>query len=86
MAYPTNTETAADWGKFADHLRSLIVPAPGRAICEECGCTGSIGTEQRYTDPTYDGSETQWRGYLPTNFCHVCDGTGVWPPLKGGLQ
>lgn len=69
---------------LAAQLRALIVPPPGRAICEECGGTGSIGSEDRYTDPCTGGGETQWRGYLPTNFCFVCDGTGVWPPLKGG--
>jgi hypothetical protein len=86
MPYPTNTETAADWGKFADHLRSLIVPPPGRAICEECGGAGTTGSEDRYTDPCTGGGETQWRGYLPTTFCHVCNGTGVWPPAKGGAR
>jgi DnaJ-class molecular chaperone len=86
MAYPINTETADDWTAFSNHLRSFIVPPKGRTICEECGGSGSIGAEQRYTDPTYDGSETQWRGYLPTNFCNVCNGTGVWPPLEGGAK
>jgi hypothetical protein len=86
MAYPINTETAEDWGKFSKHLLSLIVPPKGRAICEECGGTGTTGTEDRYTDPCSGGGETQWRGYLPTTFCYVCDGTGVWPPLERGAR
>lgn len=78
----TNEEQVKRWGDTARFLRSLIVPPAGRDLCEECGGSGSIGTEQRYTDPCTGGGETQWRGYLPTNFCHVCDGTGVWPPRR----
>jgi hypothetical protein len=84
---PTNSPLDKFGGSFTrwfeDWASRNIVAPKGHNLCEECGGTGSIGTEQRYTDPTYDGSETQWRGYLPTNFCHVCDGTGLWPPLGG---
>jgi hypothetical protein len=67
-------------------LRSLIVPPKGRAICEECGGSGSIGSIERYTDPSIGGGEEQWRGYLPTNWCGACEGTGVWPPMTGGAE
>jgi hypothetical protein len=86
MAFPHNTETAADWARFADQLRACIVPPRGRDVCEECGGSGTIGSEQRYTDPCAGGGEMQWRGYLPTNFCMICNGTGVWPPLERTAQ
>lgn len=71
---------------FEDWSRTHIVVRDGRHICEECGGTGSTGTPDRYTDPCTGGGEEQWRGYLPTTWCHVCEGTGVWPPLREGAQ
>lgn len=86
MTYKTYSESAEGYREFSEDLLKFIRLPAGRGFCEECGGSGSVGTEQRYTDPTYDGSETQWRGYLPTNYCHICNGTGVWPPLEGGRK
>lgn len=69
---------------FEGWASTHIVVRDGRHPCEECGGTGSIGSEQRYTDPCTGGGEEQWRGYRPTNLCHVCDGTGVWPQVREG--
>lgn len=79
-------ELAQEWAEAAAKLRALIVPPAGRDFCEECGGSGSIGSEDRFTDPCTGGGETQWRGYIPTNYCHACEGTGVWPPVKEGAR
>lgn len=74
------------WSEHAAFLLSLIVPPKGRALCEQCGGSGSVGTEQRPTDFCRGAGEVQWRGYIPTNFCHDCNGTGWWPPLEEGRR
>jgi hypothetical protein len=68
---------------FEDWAQTHILVPKGHAICEQCNGIGTTGgTADRYTDPVVGGGEEQWRGYLPTNFCAVCDGTGIWPPMK----
>ena len=72
---------------FEDWSQTHIVAPKGHAICEQCNGIGTTGgTADRYTDPVVGGGEEQWRGYLPTNFCAVCDGTGIWPPMKGDAR
>jgi len=72
---------------FEDWAQTHIVAPKGHAICEQCNGIGTTGgTADRYTDPVANGGEEQWRGYRPTNFCAVCDGTGVWPPMQGAAR
>lgn len=76
----------SSYGACARALLALIENPAGHETCEECGGSGRIGHEHGYTDPCFGGGETQWQGYLPTNLCHVCEGTGCWPPIRGGRR